>query len=72
VTKVLGALLAVMLLVGIVAGVIALQALIAMLLLGAAHHAIHDGIPALGYGASVVLVLLLNFVGGFFRSVRTK
>jgi hypothetical protein len=60
--------IAIMLVVGII--LLAFQAWILMLILGGLSTFV-TWIPALGYGQTVLVVLLLNFIAGIFRSTRS-
>ena len=54
----------------IIAGVIALQGLAIMLVLGGLHDHVSESVPAIGYGGSVLIGVGLSVVGSFFRSSK--
>lgn len=43
-----------------------------MLLIGAAHHEISDGIPAVGYWGTFIGVLIVSAIGQLARGAQTK
>lgn len=47
---------------------VALEAWLIMLVAGALHHEVHEGIPAIGFTASIWVAVALTIVGGFFKS----